>query len=1076
MSTPRPRRRAWRQGLATVLVGALALVGVAVVAPVAAVAADTPPTVTADVLPTVQVDGVVWAQTTVGNTVYVTGRFTSARPAGAAAGTSETPRANILAYDLTTGNLITTFTASLNAEGLGITASPDGSRIYVVGNFTQADGVNRYRIAALDARTGALVTSFAPVLDYRARAVTAVGSTVYVGGAFSVANKTARSRLAAFAAGDGSLLPWAPPADAEVFGLVVPTGGGVVAAGRFTTLNGAAHYGMGALDPVSGASLPWAATDVVRNAGTDAAIYSLATDGPLVYGTGYVFGSGGNLEGSFAADGVTGALRWVVGCRGDVYSVQPVGGVVYTVGHPHDCSAVGGWPESTPRSFQRAMATTADARGTNSGGAFGGRPAPQLLTWWPVLDAGTFTGQSQAAWSVTGNSQYVSLGGEFPRVDGVAQQGLVRMAVRAIAPRKAGPRPQADFAPQLTATGPGTVRVRWPTTWDPDDRTLEYRVVRDGQTATPVARVTAASTWWSRPPAGFADTGLVPGSTHTYRVVAYDPDGNATSSTSATTTLPAASAFSDYSRAVLADGATAYWPLGGATTATSAQDWAGVDDLTTDATVTPSTDRAVAGDPGTASAFAGTSTVPATTSTARPAPSTFSVEAWIRTTTTRGGKVIGFGNSRTGASTDYDRHLYMTDAGRLVFGTYPGALRTTTSTDAYNDGRWHHVVATVGSAGTALYVDGARVGLDPASTTSQASTGYWRVGGDTLKGWPSAPTSNAFAGTIDEVAVYPGALAAATVQDHWLRGTGTRSNRPPAASFSTTATDLTAAFDASASTDPDGSVVSWAWTFGDQTTGTGRTTTHAYAAPGTYPVTLTATDDLGATATVAQSVTVTAPAGPGLLARDTFTRTVTGGWGSADTGGPWSTSGGSTNVSVAQGTGRLQVAAGATTSALLPGASSDDADLRFSVGLDRAATGGGVYVTAIGRRVDAATDYRSTTKLLADGRVTASLSRRAAGTETSLASTTVPGLTVAAGGRLQVRLQVSGTAPATVRTKVWADGTAEPSAWLLSAADTTAALQVPGSTGVTAYLSGSATNAPVVASFDDLLLQRGVGG
>jgi len=1056
--------------------GALAVLSVAAVAPVAAVAADPPQPVTADVLPTVQIDGVVWAQTTVGNTVYVTGRFTSARPAGVPAGASETPRANILAYDLTTGTLITTFTASLNAEGLGITASPDGSRIYVVGNFTQADGVDRSRIAALDARTGALVPGFAPALDYRARTVTAVGSTVYVGGAFAVANRTARSRLAAFSAVDGSLLPWAPTADAEVFGLVVPTGGRVVAAGRFTTLNGAAHYGMGALDPTSGASLPWAATDVVRNAGTDAAIYSLATDGPLVYGTGYVFGSGGNLEGSFAADGATGALKWVVGCRGDVYSVQPVGGVVYSVGHPHDCSAVGGWPESTPRTFQRAMATTADARGTNSGGTFGGRPAPQLLTWWPVLDAGTFTGQSQAAWSVTGNGQYVSLGGEFPRVDGVAQQGLVRMAVRAIAPRKAGPRPQGDVAPQLTATGPGIVRVRWPTTWDPDDRTLEYRVVRDGQTATPVARVPAASTWWSRPPAQFADTGLAPGSTHTYRVVAYDPDGNATSSTSASTTLPAASAFSDYARTVLADGATAYWPLGGAGTATSAQDWAGVNDLTTDASVTPSSDRAIAGDPGTASAFAGTSTVPATTTTPLPAPSTFSVEAWIRTTTTRGGKVVGFGNSRTGASTDYDRHLYMTDAGRLVFGTYTGAVRTTTTAGAYDDGQWHHVVATVGGAGTALYVDGALAAQDAATTAAQPSTGYWRVGGDTLKGWPSAPTSNAFAGTVDEVAVYPGALSAATVADHWLRGTGTRTNRPPAASFTASAQDLAAVFDASGSTDPDGSVASYAWAFGDQTSGTGRTTAHTYATAGTYQVTLTVTDDLGATGTLTQPVTVTAPAGPGLLAQDTFTRTVTGGWGSADTGGPWSTSGGSANVGVAQGTGRLQAAAGATTSALLPGASSDDSDLRFSVGLDRAATGGGVYVTAIGRRLDAATDYRSTTKLLADGRVTVSLSRRAAGTETALGSTTVAGLTVAAPGRVQVRLQVTGTAPTTVRTKVWADGTAEPAAWLLSAPDTTAALQAPGSTGLTVYLSGSATGSPVVASFDDLLLRRGVAG
>lgn len=49
--------------------------------------------VTADRLPTVQVDGVVWSQAVVGNTVYAGGSFTSARPAGAAPGTNLTTAA-----------------------------------------------------------------------------------------------------------------------------------------------------------------------------------------------------------------------------------------------------------------------------------------------------------------------------------------------------------------------------------------------------------------------------------------------------------------------------------------------------------------------------------------------------------------------------------------------------------------------------------------------------------------------------------------------------------------------------------------------------------------------------------------------------------------------------------------------------------------------------------------------------------------------------------------------------------------------------------------------------------------------
>ena len=76
----------------------------------------TPTTVAADALPTVQINGVAWAQVVVGNTVYVAGQFTGARPAGAAPGTQEIVRNNLLAYDIRTGDLITSFAPSLNGQ------------------------------------------------------------------------------------------------------------------------------------------------------------------------------------------------------------------------------------------------------------------------------------------------------------------------------------------------------------------------------------------------------------------------------------------------------------------------------------------------------------------------------------------------------------------------------------------------------------------------------------------------------------------------------------------------------------------------------------------------------------------------------------------------------------------------------------------------------------------------------------------------------------------------------------------------------------------------------------------------
>jgi PKD repeat protein len=91
-------------------------------------------------------------------------------------------------------------------------------------------------------------------------------------------------------------------------------------------------------------------------------------------------------------------------------------------------------------------------------------------------------------------------------------------------------------------------------------------------------------------------------------------------------------------------------------------------------------------------------------------------------------------------------------------------------------------------------------------------------------------------------------------------------NRDPEASFTHAATHLSVAFDASASTDPDGDPLSYAWDFGDGATGAGVTAQHAFAAAGTYTVRLTVDDGRGGVATAARNVTVAAPPpGPRLI-------------------------------------------------------------------------------------------------------------------------------------------------------------------------------------------------------------------
>ncbi|MBT2502896.1 signal peptidase I [Curtobacterium sp. ISL-83] len=143
------------------------------------------------------------------------------------------------------------------------------------------------------------------------------------------------------------------------------------------------------------------------------------------------------------------------------------------------------------------------------------------------------------------------------------------------------------------------------------------------------------------------------------------------------------------------------------------------------------------------------------------APSTFTVEAWIRTTNAAG-KIIGFGNTRTGTSSSYDRHLYITSTGHVAFGVYNGGYMTLTSSATVTNGVWHHVVGTMSSTnGMTLHLDGATVATN-TNTTAQADSGWWRIGNDNLNGWPNAPTDSHLHGDLDDVAVYSGTALTTT--------------------------------------------------------------------------------------------------------------------------------------------------------------------------------------------------------------------------------------------------------------------------------------------------------------------------
>ena len=1475
MGNPLPTRH-WRTR-AIAIVAALPLALSALVAPALgtapAVAADDPPppppqTVSSDPLPAPQINGVVWAQVIVGNTVYVGGEFTKARPAGAAAGTNEVDRSHLLSFDVTTGALLS-WAPTLNAKVRTLAASPDGARLYVGGDFTQVNGATRNRVVAFNTATGAVVGSFAANVNNYVSALAATNSTVYLGGVFSRISGVDRVFLGAVNASDGQTTAWAPVTEGgRPYAIEVnPDGTRVAVGGDFLTANGSNNpgYGLALLDATVGASLPLPLNAKVRNAGVDAAIFDLASDGDSFYGSGYVFGSGGNLEGSFRASWSTGELTWAEDCHGDTYSIAPVGDVIYQASHKHYCGNLEGPPQYDPWQFNRATAVTKAATQVASADPHGyynwqNTPAPSQLSWYPSINAGSYTGMGQGPWSVAGDSRYVVFGGEFTRVNNRDFQGIVRFANRSIAPNLDGPRLTGDdLAPRLESPAAGVMRVSWTADWDRDDAKLQYQVIRDGRTASPVYTTEVEARSWDRPTITFVDTGLEPGSTHTYRIRAIDPWGNNGWGSTVSGTVATTGELSAYAAGVLADQPSYYWRLG-ESSGTVINDATGANNGTTGTGVTWGAAGAIIGDSNTAARFSGTTqgrasgavrlwrdntlsieawvrttstqggkivgfgssatgnsssydrhvymtasgqilfgvypnssqtiggpkayndgqwhhvvatmgsggmalyvdgvrvarnaavtygqnywgywriggdntwsgapylngwidevavytqplsqaqvlshyTLSGRTSTVPPAPAdpygaavyasepflywrlgetagtvaadaspvgspggyrgstvrgvpgvldeipdtavrfgatnaivssantwtnptVYSQEAWFKTSTTSGGKIMGFGNRQTGTSTSYDRHVYMQDDGKLVFGTYTGATNTITTPAAYNDGLWHHVVATQGSDGMKLYVDGALAGTHP-QTGAENYTGYWRVGGDTTWGSSSAW----FDGVIDEYAVYDAVLTPATVSQHYVLGAPPLPNLSPSAAFTFETVGKLARFDASGSSDVDGTIASYAWDFGDGTSGTGATPEHSYTSSGTYPVTLTVTDDDGAIAVRTHDVEVTvvvlpptaafthtvnglvasldatsstdadgqvvsyswdfgdgSPAGSGAttthtfatggdhavtltvtdddgatasvtrtvtteapnqapvaafthavdnrtvsvtststdsdgsivsytwswgdgtptstgatashtyasagsrtvtltvtdddgasssttatvvttdppsatLASDAFARSAASGWGSAPVGGAWTVNS-AANFSVSGDTGKVVHAAGSTRRALLNQVSVTDADLTVQFASDKPTSVGQIVAGIVARQVSSSEFYQARVRLLPGGSVALQITQGSS--SILLANTTVAGLSYTPGDQLQIRFQLEGTSPTTLKAKVWRVGTTEPAAWQLTTTDTTASLQTAGVIGLESYISASATNAPVTITYDNL--------
>jgi hypothetical protein len=193
---------------------------------------------------------------------------------------------------------------------------------------------------------------------------------------------------------------------------------------------------------------------------------------------------------------------------------------------------------------------------------------------------------------------------------------------------------------------------------------------------------------------------------------------------------------------------------------------------------------------------------------------------------------------------------------------------------------------------------------------------------------------------------------------------------------------------------------------------------------------------------------------------DSFTRSVSNGWGTADTGQSWTTSGGSSSDYSVNGTqGVVALNTTDTSRWVWAPLGTDDVDVTATVATDKLASGAPIQTGLAGRFTDLSNNYLTLFQFLESGSTLFYLFKFVAGTGSIIANTD-PGITHVAGQRYAIRLSIKGSA---LKAKVWVASSPEPRNWTLRGTDTDL---VSGDVGVYHLLESGATNAPVTVTWD----------
>jgi hypothetical protein len=334
------------------------------------------------------VDDRVWGMTRIGDVLYVGGSFTN----GVGPEGQTVPRDHLAAIDVSTGQLTSW---DPGANGVVYSLANDGTHVFVGGDFTTIGGVDRARMAEVDASGN--VTSFVADATRKVRALTISGSTLYMGGQFdrvtdSSGKSQRRIRIAGIDLGSDSLTELKATPNKSVLSVAaVPSGpeaGNLVVGGIFTSMNGdLSEQRITELTP-DGQLAGWASHPI-----------DLIWAVEIVNGTVYA-GRGGAQGGSLSSYNLNGDLGWNHHADGDVQALGFANGQVIAGGHFGNIDS-----QHIPRLA-----------------AFSTNGAPDT-SWVPKPNS------VKGVWAIVSTPSALDVGGDFTTINGEDASHVAELAV-----------------------------------------------------------------------------------------------------------------------------------------------------------------------------------------------------------------------------------------------------------------------------------------------------------------------------------------------------------------------------------------------------------------------------------------------------------------------------------------------------------------------------------------------------------------------------------------------------------------------------------------------------------------------